>query len=419
MISSQPGVSRRIFSAITVFSDTLAVVDSALELVDLHATMASSAELSSVVHCFPQHAFLSLGSDGPEQPDAPTARGIARSACVARSGSQRQRPDAAARSCPMSRHSDTFTGFEKGLLTKTARVAAGPDRSFLFSLVCASPRAVRASGASRPFDDIIGFAARRRRTVIECAMVNRNLIRSLENDPELKAVFQAALEDATDTIVTEIETEGDFDVNKIVEGRIVRVDGDSVLVDVGFKSEGTISADEWDEDEEPPEVGETIQVLIEEVEDELGMADDPARHGSAQQAQGREDPAVGNDDEDRAGGPGRHRHGHAQDQGWFAGRYRRQRVPAGQPGGYSPPGRHRRLHRPRRAVRSAEDRRSAAQYRGQPPLADREAARGRSRTAAAANWKSASCARASSRTSPTSARSSTWAASTACCTSPT
>ncbi len=72
-------------------------------------------------------------------------------------------------------------------------------------------------------------------------MVNRNLIRSLESDPELKAVYQAALETATDTIVTEIETEGDFDVNKIVEGRIVRIDGDAVLVDVGYKSEGTIS----------------------------------------------------------------------------------------------------------------------------------------------------------------------------------
>ena len=35
------------------------------------------------------------------------------------------------------------------------------------------------------------------------------------------------------------------------------------------------------------------------------------------------------------------------------------------------------------------------------------------------SWKSASSARAWSRTSPTSARSSTWAASTACCTSPT
>ena len=108
-------------------------------------------------------------------------------------------------------------------------------------------------------------------------MVNRNLIRSLESDPSLKAVFQEAMDDATETIETQIETESDFDVNKIVNGRIVRIDSDTILVDVGYKSEGTITRDEWDEHDEPPQVGQIIQVLIEEVEDETGMADDP--HG--------------------------------------------------------------------------------------------------------------------------------------------
>ena len=108
-------------------------------------------------------------------------------------------------------------------------------------------------------------------------MVNRNLIRSLESDPSLKADFEAAMGDATEMIVTEIENDSDFDVNKIVDGRIVRIDNETVLVDVGYKSEGTIARDEWDEHEEPPQVGQTIQVLIEEVEDETGMADDP--HG--------------------------------------------------------------------------------------------------------------------------------------------
>ncbi len=108
-------------------------------------------------------------------------------------------------------------------------------------------------------------------------MVNRNLIRSLESDPSLKAVFQAAMSDATETIETQIEAESDFDVNRIVNGRIVRIDADTILVDVGYKSEGTINVDEWDDHEEPPQVGQVIQVLIEEMEDETGMADDP--HG--------------------------------------------------------------------------------------------------------------------------------------------
>ncbi|MBM4091457.1 MAG: 30S ribosomal protein S1 [Planctomycetes bacterium] len=108
-------------------------------------------------------------------------------------------------------------------------------------------------------------------------MVDRNLIRSLENDPVLKSEFLAAIDDVGETIVAEIETESDFDVNKIVEGLIVRVDEDSVLVDVGYKSEGTISRDEWDAHEDPPQVNQKIKVLVEEVEDETGLADDP--HG--------------------------------------------------------------------------------------------------------------------------------------------
>ena len=103
-------------------------------------------------------------------------------------------------------------------------------------------------------------------------MVDRNLIRNLESDPELDAMYEAAFAEAPDTIVEEIETEAAFDVNQIVDGRIIRVDDDSVLVDVGFKSEGTISLDEWDDHEDPPALGQTVKVLIEEVEDEAGVS---------------------------------------------------------------------------------------------------------------------------------------------------
>jgi len=108
-------------------------------------------------------------------------------------------------------------------------------------------------------------------------MVNRNLIRNLESDQEIDNLFQTAvadIEDPTD-FVDLIESEKEFDVNKIVDGRVVRVDDEAVLVDVGFKSEGTIPLHEWDAHEDHPGVGDTIKVLIEEVEDELGLADDP------------------------------------------------------------------------------------------------------------------------------------------------
>ncbi len=109
-------------------------------------------------------------------------------------------------------------------------------------------------------------------------MVNRNLIRDLE-DVELQALLDVeigAIDEDSDMLPL-IETEGSFDVNSIVDGKILRIDDEHVLVDVGFKSEGSIPLNEWDEDEEQPAVGEIIKVLIEDVEDDHGMTDDP--HG--------------------------------------------------------------------------------------------------------------------------------------------
>lgn len=66
----------------------------------------------------------------------------------------------------------------------------------------------------------------------------------------------------------------DVAINQIVEGKIIRVDGDFVMVDVGYKSEGVILRNEWDEDDPPPEVGQTIKVLVEDIEDIFGRVDD-------------------------------------------------------------------------------------------------------------------------------------------------
>lgn len=105
-------------------------------------------------------------------------------------------------------------------------------------------------------------------------MVNRNLIRNLENDPELNNLMAEAMGGLDESNMATIETEAGFATNRIVEGRIIRVDNDVVLVDVGFKSEGTISRNEWDETEEQPKVGDMIKVLVEELEDEGANADE-------------------------------------------------------------------------------------------------------------------------------------------------
>jgi small subunit ribosomal protein S1 len=100
-------------------------------------------------------------------------------------------------------------------------------------------------------------------------MVNRTLIRSLEDDnleDELNAMFG---DSAEEMLLDSLEDANkQFDVNQIVEGKIVEINEEFVVVDVGFKSEGAIPRNEWEEGEPPPEVGQKIKVLIEEVEDQ-------------------------------------------------------------------------------------------------------------------------------------------------------
>jgi small subunit ribosomal protein S1 len=104
-------------------------------------------------------------------------------------------------------------------------------------------------------------------------MVNRNLIRTLDlSEEEWQQEFNTALEG---TPPEEIDWGGqEVAINQIIEGRIIRMEGDFVLVDVGYKSEGIILRNEWDDKEPPPEPGQKIKVLIEDVEDVYGLVDD-------------------------------------------------------------------------------------------------------------------------------------------------
>jgi small subunit ribosomal protein S1 len=107
-------------------------------------------------------------------------------------------------------------------------------------------------------------------------MVNRNLIRSLEDDSIVATLDQMMEEaDAEELLLGSLEDANkQFDVNQIVEGKIVEVNDEFVVVDVGFKSEGAIHRNEWGPDETPPVAGQTVKVLIEEVEDQFGMPED-------------------------------------------------------------------------------------------------------------------------------------------------
>jgi small subunit ribosomal protein S1 len=100
-------------------------------------------------------------------------------------------------------------------------------------------------------------------------MVDRNLIRQFNVQEDELAVILQELGEAQEDIDYKV---GDApDVNTIVKGRILRIEGDEVLVDIGYKSEGVVPLDEWSEDGSMPEPGQICEVLLEEVEDDFGL----------------------------------------------------------------------------------------------------------------------------------------------------
>jgi small subunit ribosomal protein S1 len=108
-------------------------------------------------------------------------------------------------------------------------------------------------------------------------MVNRNLIRHLDDEDITNELAVLAPDEEADEWLLEWlgQDQQEYAQGEIVDGRIVEVNDEWALIDVGFKSEGTVSLSEWGPEEEKPKVGTTVKVLIEEMEDELGAADDP------------------------------------------------------------------------------------------------------------------------------------------------
>jgi small subunit ribosomal protein S1 len=109
-------------------------------------------------------------------------------------------------------------------------------------------------------------------------MVNRNLLRQFDlAEDEMRQELEAAFrrEDQAQGVLDWLPAqEQEFEVNKIIAGKVLNVVGEEVWVDVGYKSEGIIPLQEWyDEGLDkivPPKPGEAIDVLLDAVEDESG-----------------------------------------------------------------------------------------------------------------------------------------------------
>ena len=91
-------------------------------------------------------------------------------------------------------------------------------------------------------------------------MVNRNLLRQYDSE-DTEAQLRSAFGNDNDLyeggwLTEEIQT---YDSNKIVNGRVLDIRGEDVLIEIGYKSEGIIKLEEWREEGGdqivPPKVG--------------------------------------------------------------------------------------------------------------------------------------------------------------------
>ncbi|MFN8707006.1 MAG: 30S ribosomal protein S1, partial [Planctomyces sp.] len=107
-------------------------------------------------------------------------------------------------------------------------------------------------------------------------MVDRSLLREFNVDEsELDAVMAASFPELAhdENAINDLydAKAQAYDINEILTGTIVRVDDEEVVVDIGYKSEGVVQREEWAEEDEQPQVGQKIEVLLEEFEDSIGL----------------------------------------------------------------------------------------------------------------------------------------------------
>src|SRR5512133_3669158 len=97
-------------------------------------------------------------------------------------------------------------------------------------------------------------------------MTDPNLLRELNiEDADIAQAFEEAFGKTVDDqslaqiVDGTLET---FQPNTILKGRVVRIEGDNAVVDVGLKSEGIVPLSEWS-DPSSLDIGDDVEVWLE------------------------------------------------------------------------------------------------------------------------------------------------------------
>ncbi len=104
--------------------------------------------------------------------------------------------------------------------------------------------------------------------MVNKSIANEFLIDELELDQHIMDALGTT--DPSEMLDMIEKTVQNFEPGAILSGKIVNHIGDDVIVEVGLKSEGTISASEYDDPDEI-RIGENVEVLLEAVESDSGL----------------------------------------------------------------------------------------------------------------------------------------------------
>jgi small subunit ribosomal protein S1 len=105
-------------------------------------------------------------------------------------------------------------------------------------------------------------------------MDQNDLLAQIEvSDEEISKQFEDAFGEAVDSAHLDsaiAQTIAEYKTDSILQGRVVGVSGNEVVVDVGLKSEGYVPLHEW-EDAGQVKPGDRIEVLLEQIESDTGV----------------------------------------------------------------------------------------------------------------------------------------------------
>jgi small subunit ribosomal protein S1 len=110
------------------------------------------------------------------------------------------------------------------------------------------------------------------RTKERSTVVDYNLLKDLEGDDASASALLAEADRLGGDLGTMLggEAEIEYTPGSILKGKVIGIAGDDVVVDVGFKSEGLVNKQEFD-NFESIKPGDTIEVLLENIEAENGV----------------------------------------------------------------------------------------------------------------------------------------------------